>query len=108
MILVRNVFRLKFGKAREGVAVLKEGVALARRLAGGETSMRVLTDLTGDFYTLVLEMTYPDVAGFDQAAKKIMGDPQWQANYQKLVPLVESGRREMFNVVDVGTGAAVA
>jgi len=28
MIVVRNVFRLKFGKAREAVAVMKEGLAI--------------------------------------------------------------------------------
>ena len=27
MIVIRNVFRLKFGKAREAVALFKEGVA---------------------------------------------------------------------------------
>ena len=33
MIVVRNVFQLKFGKAREAVAVMKEGVAIHKRLA---------------------------------------------------------------------------
>jgi hypothetical protein len=46
MIVVRNVFQLKFGKAREALAVMKEGVAIQRRLAA-EGSARLLTDLTG-------------------------------------------------------------
>jgi hypothetical protein len=29
MIVIRNVFRLKFGKAREAVALFKEGVTSA-------------------------------------------------------------------------------
>jgi hypothetical protein len=33
MIVIRNVFHLKFGKAREAVAVMKEGVAIQKRLA---------------------------------------------------------------------------
>jgi hypothetical protein len=32
MIVVRNVFQLKFGKAREAVAVMKEGLAIHKRL----------------------------------------------------------------------------
>ena len=54
MILIRNVFRLKFGKAREAVALIKEGVAIQKR-AGANFAARVLTDLTGPFYTVVLE-----------------------------------------------------
>ena len=31
MVVIRNVFRLKFGKAREAVALFKEGLAIQRR-----------------------------------------------------------------------------
>lgn len=41
MILVRNVFRLKFGKAREAIAALKETVVVARRL-GHEGQFRTV------------------------------------------------------------------
>ena len=29
-----------------------------------------------------------------------MGDPEWQATYRKIAPLVESGSREIFTIVD--------
>ena len=29
-----------------------------------------------------------------------MSNPDWKAWYQKLTPLIESGRREIFNVVE--------
>ena len=64
MIVVRNVFQLKFGKAREAVAVMKEGVAIQKRLAA-EGSARLLTDVTGRHYTLVLEMTLPNLAALE-------------------------------------------
>ena len=54
MIVIRNVFHLKFGKAREALAVMKEGVAIQKRLAPN-ASARLLTDLTGRHYTLVLK-----------------------------------------------------
>ena len=56
MILVRNVFRLKFGKTKEAVALMKEGLAIQKR-AGAPYTYRILTDLTGPFYTMVLELT---------------------------------------------------
>jgi hypothetical protein len=99
MIVVRNVFHLKFGKAREAVAALKEGVAIQKRL-GVDVNQRLLTDLTGSFYTLVLELTLPNLAALETTLSKVMSDKDFHANYEKLVPLVESGHREVFNVVE--------
>ena len=101
MIVIRNVFRLKFGKAREAVALMKEGKAIEKRvMSGRQYSSRVLTDVTGPFYTLVLELTVPDIATFESNAPRLFGDKEWQANYQKMTPLVESGYREIFNLVE--------
>ena len=99
MIVIRNVFRLKFGKAKEAVALVREGVALQKR-AGANFSQRVLTDLTGPFYTVVLELTVPNLSAFETEAPRFMADKDFQANYQKLVPLVESGHREIFTIVE--------
>ena len=99
MILIRNTFRLKFGKAREGVALLKEGVAIQQRL-GMNFPVRMLTDVTGPFYTVVLEITGPNLAAYETEVPKYMGDKDFQANYQKFVALVESGSREIFKVVE--------
>ena len=101
MIVIRNVFRLKFGKAREAVALMKEGRAIeARVMSGLEYSSRVLTDVTGPFYTLVLEVTVPDLTTFESNAPRLFGDKDWQAHYQKMTPLVESGYREVFSIVE--------
>lgn len=99
MMVVRNVFRLKFGTAREAVALLKEGVVIQKK-AGSTFSSRILTDVTGPFYTLVLEITVPSLAAYEAAAPQLMGDKDWKANYQKFAPLVESGYREVFSIVE--------
>ena len=99
MILVRNVFRLKFGKAREAMAVMKEGLAIQKRV-GVDLSTRLLTDVTGPYYTLVFEFTLPNLAALEATMPKIMGNKDWQANYQKFVPLVDSGHREVFTIVE--------
>ena len=101
MIVIRNVFRLKFGKAREAVALFKEGNAIQKRIAAGKDfQSRLLTDVTGPFYTVVLEVTAPSLAVFESTAPQLMGDKDWQANYQKVSALVESGYREVFSIVE--------
>ena len=99
MIVVRNVFRLKFGKAKEAVALFKEGIAIQKR-AGVEMNQRIMTDLVGTFYTLVLEMTVPNMGALEANMPKIMGAKDWQANYQKISALVDSGYREIFTIVE--------
>ena len=101
MIIIRNVFRLKFGKAREAVALFKEGVAIQSRAAAGlDFSTRILTDVTGPFYTVVLELSVPSLAVFEGGVRQVMGNREWQENYQKVSALVESGYREIFTVVE--------
>jgi hypothetical protein len=100
MIVIRNVFRLKFGKAREAVALFKEGIAIQKRIGGADFSTRLLTDVTGPFYTVVLEIVVPSLAAFEAEAPRIMGDKDWQANYQKSTALVESGYREIFTLIE--------
>ena len=99
MVVIRNVFRLKFGKAKEGVALFKEGMAIQKRL-GSKFNARLLTDLTGPFYTVVLELAVPSLSAFEAEAPRLMGDKDWQANYQKITALVESGYREVFTLVE--------
>ena len=100
MILVRNVFRLKFGKAREATAIMQEGLGILRN-AGAQTvrDARLLTDLTGPFYTLVLEETFESLTVMEQTLERDMRLPEWQAFYPRFTPLVESGYRELFTVV---------
>ena len=100
MVVIRNVFQLKFGKAREALALVKEGVEIQKRVfSGPDFSNRVLTDVTGPFYTLVLELTVANLATFETMAPRLFGNKEWQANYEKMAPLVQSGYREIFNVV---------
>jgi hypothetical protein len=101
MTVIRNVFHLKFGKAREAVTLMKRGMEIQKRaLSGVEFSNRLLTDVTGPFYTLVLELTVPNFGTFESNASRLYGDSEWQANFQQMAPLVESGHREVFNIVE--------
>ena len=72
MIQVREVFQLQFGRAREAIALAREGAAIEARHGGVQA--RILTDLTGDYYTLVLESDHESLAAFER-----FWNPPWPA-----------------------------
>ena len=99
MIVIRNSFRLKFGKAKDAVAAIKEAVAVQKK-SGSTFGYRILTDMTGPFYTLVLEVTAPSMAAMEAEMPRNMSLPEFQAAYQKFVPSVESGERQIYTIVE--------
>ena len=98
MIVVRNVFQLKFGKASEAVELWRKGKPLIEK--SSQASVRVLTDVTGQFYTLVLEMEFKSMADFERGHRSTAGSAAWRGWYKKFSALVQSGHREIFQVVD--------
>jgi hypothetical protein len=98
MIVVRNVFQLKFGTAKEAKKLWVEGHALSVKLGG--RPQRALVDVTGQFYTFVLEASYPSLAAWEEAGRSMMGSAEWERWYAKFSPLVESGHREILSEVE--------
>jgi hypothetical protein len=97
MIVVRDIFYLKFGKAKEAKELLKEGQKINKEF--GFENTRALTDLTGKSYTLVLESEWKDLAAWESSMKEGLGADKWQKWYQKLIPLVDSASREILSIV---------
>lgn len=98
MILVRDIFQLKFGKAKEGVALMKQGLEALRK--AGHQPVRLLTDITGQYYTLVLESQFGSLAEFEKGHTETSAGPEWRNLYQQFISLVDTGRREIFTIVD--------
>jgi hypothetical protein len=98
MILVRDIFQLKFGKSREVREVWEQGKPIRARMESGVP--RTLLDFTGPYYTFVLESTHASLSAYEKHIQGILGDTAWKEWYAKLVPLVESGRREIFTVME--------
>jgi hypothetical protein len=76
----------------------KEGEPILK--ATGHQPSRLLTDLTGDYYTLVLESTFADLAEFEKGHTSTAMTDSWRAWYQKFTELVITGRREIFTIVE--------
>lgn len=96
MILVRDVFQLKFGKAKEAKALWKEGAKISKKYGGPS---RAMTDAVGPFYTFVFESTFKDLSAYERALKKVLGSKEWSRWYRKFTPLVESGYREIYTIL---------
>jgi hypothetical protein len=99
MIVVRNVFRLKFGATKEAVSAFKDAQVLAQKLRPGGVPPRILTDLVSSFYTLVLELTFDSLADFEKSTQAMMANQDWKNWYQQVLPLIDSGHREIFTIV---------
>jgi hypothetical protein len=100
MIVVRNVFQLKFGKAREALAQWKDAGKLFARLGMPMERSRLLTDLTGPFYTLVHEMSLESLTEYEKLGQNVMGNEEWHRWYAGFSSLCEGGHREIFSVVE--------
>ena len=56
---------------------------------------RILTDLTGEYYTLVMESEFHSLAEYKVALKKVLTDPEWQRFYPQFRNLIRGGRRKV-------------
>jgi len=98
MIIVRDVFQLKFGTARQAKEKWRRGLKFLQK--AGVRSPRLMTDLVGPYYTLVLELGFDSLTDFERGHKAIAKSKGWQTWYRGFTPLVERGYREVFTVVE--------
>lgn len=88
MILVRDIFQLKFGKAREAMDLLRKNMGNVSKARN--TPDRFLTDLTGQYYTLIMETHYENMTEYEQSMKDTFRSEEWRKGYQGFAELVES------------------
>ena len=98
MILVRDIFRLKFGKAKDAKALMQESKKFMPDDMAGRS--RILFDLTGPSYTMVWEVTYNNLGAWESEMSSGMNEAEWREWYQKFIPLIESSNREIFTVLE--------
>lgn len=96
MIVVRGVFQAKYGKSDELAQLLKESYELWPVERGG----RILTDLSGPFFTVVSEGEFENFSAYEAYGQRVFSDPRFAEWFERMVPLVESGRREFYHLVE--------
>ena len=94
MILVRDVFQAKYGRGGELVALFKE----ARQTWATQYAGRVLTDLSGPFFTVITETEVETLDEWEKGNNAIFSLPEFGDWFSRMTPLVESGRREFYRI----------
>lgn len=97
MIVVRNVFRCKPGKAGELAERMKKMVPLSKQAGAGE--IRVLVDVIAGFWTVVLEMEAESMAAHEKLLEQRNNTPEMREAMGNYMELVEGGHREVYRRV---------
>ncbi len=94
MLVVRDVFQAKYGRGNELVVLLKETFPQM----GQDRTYRILTDASGPFFTVVTEIEVASLAEWEQLTAKVFAMPEFGEWFNRMLPLVESGRREFYHL----------
>lgn len=98
MLVVRDIFTAKPGQASKLAKLFKKSMA-------GELNARVLTDMVGDYNTVVMEYQVADMAEWERKFNeyrngKIQLDPKLAEEMSKYTEMYVKGKREIMQVID--------
>lgn len=100
MIIIREVFTAKPGQASKLAKLFKKGF-------GTDPNIRVMTDLVGNYNTVVVEMPMKSLAEFEKEMEDYKSgkpdprmSPEVAEEMSKYTDMYLTGRREIFQTVD--------
>ena len=97
MFVERNTFHLKFGTSRQAIDLWKAYLGKAH-FQDDTIHARLLSDLTGRGYTLVLELSYDHYASLEPAKCTLTKLQGWKEFYQQFIPLCEYSERVQYKI----------
>ena len=95
MILNRITFHAKFGKAAQVVEMLKQSSPPS---AGAPGRMRVLTDRTGRFDTVVLEIEAETLADHDRMREAMFAEAANQGQTGEMLEVIDWGEQQFWTI----------
>ena len=98
MVLVRYVFQAKSGKAGQVVEQFKQNEEVMRRIVGPDVRVRILTDLSGSFDTVVQEMEVESLAERERLRAAMFAVPEFQEAQASRESPFKSGRTEFYTI----------
>ncbi len=99
MLRVRQVFQAKYGRGDELAALFQEFNRQMWDAGEALRAFRILTDAAGPFFTVVTEGEVESLAAWEAGFQETMAAPWVGEWFSRMVPLVESGRREFYHIV---------
>ncbi len=100
MLVARQVFRAKYGRGDELVTLFRELNARMREAGGTAPNFRILTDVSGPFFTVVTEVEVESLAAWEGSFRESMARPWMGEWFSRMMPLVEAGSREFYTIVE--------
>lgn len=98
MYVVRDIFHCKPGKARELVERFRKTIPATEK-ADGFRNSRILVDFVADYWTVVFESEFDELAQFEQHMREYATRPEVREAMDGYMDLVLEGRREIFRIV---------
>lgn len=95
MYVERNVFHLRFGASREAIPMWKDYLQKVQQ-RDKHVHARLLTDISGPAYTLVLEIEYESFSEMEPSACRLTNQPDWKEFYQRFIPHCEKAERTYY------------
>jgi len=97
MIVIRNTFHCKPGKAKELVGKLKAS-GKAMKSAKLIVGYRVMTDAAATFWTVVLETEHASLEAWERSFSEYGSHKKIQTAMEGYMELVEGGHREIWKL----------
>jgi hypothetical protein len=94
MIIVRDVFQAKWGKTNELVELFKGAASVFPK----EFGHRILSDASGQFFTVVVETDVASIGEWERLRDRIFKERQFAEWFERSTEIVETGRREYWTV----------
>lgn len=99
MIVVRMVFQTKWNQVDRVVEGFKENANLMRKVIGPDVKVRILTDLSGPFFTVVQEMEVASLAEWERMRTAMFSNAEFQDASERIEENpFESGRAEFYTL----------
>ena len=97
MILVRDVMQVKWGQMDQVLAALSTGLQNQPDSPIVSSVSRILTDLTGAYFTLIMETKVESMdAYWENLRAAFSSEEPFEGN--AMMEFIESGRREFYNI----------
>ena len=98
MVVVRFVFQAKWGKADEVIDEFKKNAELMKEVLGSDVRVRLLTDLSGPFHTVVQELEVESLASWEKLRSQIFANSDFQERQASRENPFEFGRTEFYTL----------
>ncbi len=98
MVVVRMVFQTRWGMAEQAVKEFADAVEMMQRITGSKPHIRIYTDLSGPFHTVVQEIEVESLAQWEKFRAAMFSNTEMQDNRPLAELPYEGGRTEFYTL----------